>query len=360
VANGLLASAVVSNTVEGLHVRGRTAEAAALIDPSALGPIDRDNVLLHACRAEIDLLRGEVDAATDRLAQCKLEGSLEISRDLGQRFAEVALWAGRPIEALKEVQRLLERVAGTKWVIWCGWLLAVGMRACGDLAERGRARRDDDAVRAVLVAADNLSSWVDREDGAPFIDHPFAATIPADRATWDAEHGRAAGASDPEVWSAAAARWEGLGYTHRAGYARWRQAEALLVAPHGRREAAIAVLSTAAGLAVGHMPLVGAIEDLARRARIDLSASVEPGTQDTRAITHAFGLTDRELDVLRLLGQGKTNPEIAAALFISPRTAGVHVSNILRKLDARTRVQAATVAERAGLLTAEPTRPGAT
>jgi DNA-binding CsgD family transcriptional regulator len=66
-------------------------------------------------------------------------------------------------------------------------------------------------------------------------------------------------------------------------------------------------------------------------------------------------LTDRELDVLRLLGQGKTNPEIAAALFISPRTAGVHVTHILRKLDATTRVQAATVAERAGLLDAGQT-----
>jgi DNA-binding NarL/FixJ family response regulator len=44
-------------------------------------------------------------------------------------------------------------------------------------------------------------------------------------------------------------------------------------------------------------------------------------------------------------------------LFISPRTAGVHVSNILRKLDATTRVQAATIAERAGLLADEPTRP---
>jgi DNA-binding CsgD family transcriptional regulator len=59
-------------------------------------------------------------------------------------------------------------------------------------------------------------------------------------------------------------------------------------------------------------------------------------------------LTERELDVLRLLAQGKTNTEIAAALFISPRTVGVHVSSLLRKLDATTRVQAATVAGRAG------------
>jgi DNA-binding NarL/FixJ family response regulator len=103
-----------------------------------------------------------------------------------------------------------------------------------------------------------------------------------------------------------------------------------------------------------------AIEDLARRARIDLSVPAEPAASDKPAVEPAFGLTERELDVLRLLGQGKTNPEIAAALFISPRTASVHVTNILRKLDATTRVQAATVAERAGLLPADPTRPGVT
>jgi DNA-binding NarL/FixJ family response regulator len=98
-----------------------------------------------------------------------------------------------------------------------------------------------------------------------------------------------------------------------------------------------------------------AIEDLARRARIDLSAATEPVASEEPAVERAFGLTDRELDVLRLLGQGKTNPEIAAALFISPRTAGVHVTHILRKLDAASRVQAATIAERAGLLATGPT-----
>jgi DNA-binding NarL/FixJ family response regulator len=91
-----------------------------------------------------------------------------------------------------------------------------------------------------------------------------------------------------------------------------------------------------------------------------LSTASQPIEDRGPAATLAFGLTDRELDVLRLLGQGKTNPEIAAALFISPRTAGVHVTNILRKLDATTRVQAATIADRAGLLSAESTRPGAT
>jgi DNA-binding NarL/FixJ family response regulator len=58
--------------------------------------------------------------------------------------------------------------------------------------------------------------------------------------------------------------------------------------------------------------------------------------------------------VLRLLALGKTNPEIAAALFISTKTASVHVTHILRKLNVGTRVQAATVAARAGLLDADP------
>jgi DNA-binding CsgD family transcriptional regulator/tetratricopeptide (TPR) repeat protein len=350
----------LGNAVEGLLARGRTAEAAALIDPLITGPVEPDNSVLHWYRAEIDLLRGEVDAAAQSLAQIDV-GFFGSYPESGEDVAEVALWAGRPEEAHGEVQRLLDRLRGTEWVIFCGWLLAVGIRACADLAERGRACRDEPAVRAALAAADDLASWVERERDMPFTEHPYVATIPAERATWDAERGRAAGRSDAEAWRVASERWEALGYRHRAGYARWRQAEAILAAPHSGRRAAATVLSTAAGLAVEHVPLMIAIEDLARRARIDLDVA-EPVRQDQPATVHAFGLTDRELDVLRLLGQGKTNPEIAAVLFISPRTAGVHVTHILRKLDATTRVQAATIAERAGLLASasEPARPRAT
>jgi DNA-binding CsgD family transcriptional regulator/tetratricopeptide (TPR) repeat protein len=360
--SNFLATVLLANAFELLHVRGRTAEAAALIDPHTMGPLDRDNALLYECRAVVDLLRGEVDAAAQRLQQIDLPASLDFAREHAQLIAEVALWAGRPQEGLDEVQRLLGRLEGTHWVIDCGWLLAVGARACADLAERARAQRDDHAVRMALAAAESLVSWVGGAGGAPFTDHPFVAAVPAARATWDAEHGRATGASDAEAWRVAAEQWEALDYRHRAAYARWRQAEALLAPPHAGRGAAATVVSTAAGLAAEHVPLMRAIQDLARRVRIDLSAGSEPVPQDEPTATRAFGLTDRELDVLRLLGQGKTNPEIAAALFISPRTAGVHVTHILRKLDATTRVQAATVAERAGLLASasEPTRSSAT
>jgi DNA-binding NarL/FixJ family response regulator len=111
------------------------------------------------------------------------------------------------------------------------------------------------------------------------------------------------------------------------------------------------VLQTAARQAAQHVPLSDAIRDLAHRARIDLTGSTEQPARHTHTAAVApFGLTDRELAVLELLARGKTNSEIGAALFISRKTASVHVTNILRKLYVTTRVEAAAVAERAGLL----------
>ena len=57
-------------------------------------------------------------------------------------------------------------------------------------------------------------------------------------------------------------------------------------------------------------------------------------------------MTPREAEVLRLVARGYTNREIAETLVISVKTAGVHVSNILHKLDAPSRVEAAAIAHR--------------
>ena len=67
-----------------------------------------------------------------------------------------------------------------------------------------------------------------------------------------------------------------------------------------------------------------------------------------------YGLTGRELAVLQLLAAGRTNGQIGAELYISRKTASVHVSSILRKLGVANRVQAAALAERAGLLPGQP------
>jgi DNA-binding CsgD family transcriptional regulator len=240
--------------------------------------------------------------------------------------------------------------------ILCGPLLTAGMRACADLAEQARARRDQYAAMAAADAADDLAAWAERMGGVPFTDHPTVATIPAERATWDAERTRVTGPGDPGAWDGAAKAWQDLSCPHRAGYAWWRQAEAQLDA--GQPAAAAAgPLRAAAAAAGGHAPLLAQVRALAERARIPLqTATAAAGPQPpppAQALTR-YGLTDRELTVLRLLAAGRTNPQIGAELYISASTASVHVSNILRKLGVSGRVQAAAVAERAGLLQPPP------
>jgi DNA-binding CsgD family transcriptional regulator/tetratricopeptide (TPR) repeat protein len=348
------AAILASNAAEPLLALGRTAEAAALIDPLTSGPMVRDQWVVHQARAEIDLLRGDIEAATVRqqqiIACVPVLGGLDVSRERAQRVAELALWAGQPGDALTELRRVLPSFKDPEPTIFCGRLLAAGMRACADLAERARARRDEPAAMAAVAAADDLVSWTGQVTASPFADHPYVASIPAERATWDAERTRVARESDPAMWGRAAKAWQDLGCPHRAGYALWRQAEAQLNSGQPAAEAAAPVRAAAAA-ADGHAPLLAQIRALAERARITLQAPPATGADPRPAPDSApYGLTSRELAVLRLVAAGRSNAQIGAELYISPRTAGVHVSNILRKLGVTGRVQAAAVAERAGLL----------
>jgi DNA-binding NarL/FixJ family response regulator len=91
--------------------------------------------------------------------------------------------------------------------------------------------------------------------------------------------------------------------------------------------------------------LLAEIDDTTRRARLR-----RDGTHE-RSAAGAYGLTDREVEVLRLVADGLTNAEIAARLFISPKTASVHVSNVLRKLEVESRREAGRLARSAGITT---------
>jgi DNA-binding CsgD family transcriptional regulator len=339
---------------KALLALGRTGDAAALIDPLTAGPPDRDHWVVHDMRAEIDLLRGLFEAAEGRR---QLLGAIiahvgweNYVRGAAQRAAELALWAGRPGDALAEVQQVLPLFRAPDLTILCGQLLASGMRACADLAEQARARRDQPAAEDAKAAAGGLVRWVGQMGGAPFAEHPFVATIPAERATWDAEQTRLVGTHDPAAWAAAAANtWNGLSCPHRAAYAWWRQAQAQLDAGQAT-SAAVAALRSAAAAADGHQPLLAQIRTLAERARIPLESPAAFPARPTQEARAPYGLTRRELAVLRLVAAGRSNAQIGADLYISPSTAGVHVSAILRKLGVTSRVQAAALAERAGLL----------
>jgi DNA-binding CsgD family transcriptional regulator/tetratricopeptide (TPR) repeat protein len=133
-------------------------------------------------------------------------------------------------------------------------------------------------------------------------------------------------------------------------YARWRQAEALLADDvRTGRSSAAQLLGDAltAATELGAEPLAGAVSDLARRAGVarPVAADGDRGEEPEEALA-AHGLTPRELEVLRLLGEGRSNREIGEALFISAKTASVHVTHILQKLNVTTRVQAAVAAHR--------------
>jgi DNA-binding CsgD family transcriptional regulator len=346
-------SLVTANAADALLCQGRTAEAGALIDPLTGGPPDTEHRFAHGIRAQIDLLRGDLRAASRRWHGIEALGDaglLENAREQIQRMTELALWAGRPVEALELVHRGLDLATKAPYLTkFCGRLLSSGMRACADMAERARASSGMSAS-AALAAADELADWVERTGDEALTNHPFVAATPAERATWNAERTRVVNSSDPDAWSAAATAWQNLGCPHQAGYAWWRQAEAQLYA--GQSRAAAEVLQAGAEAADENAPLLSQIRRLALRARVPLSARPEgtPESQEQAKTLDSHGLTSRELGVLRLLATGRTNAQIGAELFISPKTASVHVTSILRKLGVTTRVQAAAVAERAGLL----------
>jgi DNA-binding CsgD family transcriptional regulator len=345
-------SIVAANAADALLCQGRTAEAGALIDPLTGGPPDSEHRFAHGIRAEIDRLRGDLEAASRRWRMIEALGDvglMENAREQIQRMTELELWAGRPDEALELVHRGLDLASKAPYLTkFCGRLLASGIRACADMAERARAGGGMSAA-APLAAADELADWVEHTGAAALANHPFVAAIPAERATWNAERTRLANSSDPGAWSAAATAWHDLGCPHQAGYAWWRQAEAQLYA--GQSRAAAAALRAGAEAADENAPLLSQIRRLALRARVPLPrAEATPENREQAKTVDSHGLTSRELVVLQLLATGRTNAQIGAELFISPKTASVHVTNILRKLSVATRVQAAAVAERAGLL----------
>ena len=146
------------------------------------------------------------------------------------------------------------------------------------------------------------------------------------------------------MWRAAAEAWEAVPAPHRIAYARLRLAESLLSRP-GQRQQAQAELAAAREVAVrlGARALAEEVEHVAKRARLGPAVAGTPGPDDR------FGLTQRERDVLGLVCAGCTNRQIAARLFISPKTAGLHVSHILAKLGVTTRGEAAALAHRLGL-----------
>ncbi len=174
-----------------------------------------------------------------------------------------------------------------------------------------------------------------------------------------AELQRAHGRSQARLWAEAALAFEPLERPYPLARARFRQAEALLGAQDADRACVAGLLTRAHAVAerLGARPLGEEIALLADRARVRLdepgpAAPAEP--EQGAGAAASLGLTPRERDVLRLVAAGRSNRGIAEELFISPKTASVHVSNILAKLGVSGRGEAAAVAHRLRLFADDP------
>jgi ATP/maltotriose-dependent transcriptional regulator MalT len=353
-------SGSLPDAAQALHYLGRWDEGRAILDdlfeldlapPTAI-PRLQTRALYRLHRGDLAGARADLVAI---LESCPSPLDPQFSGPLFTRLAAIALQEGRLEAARDAVAEGLASLAHSDSPTLVCEICRTGLAVEAAIAERAGAGRADGDMAAARTAADSLLA---RARAAATADHVVSMPLlDAWLAGAEAEWSRAAGHSDPERWAATGDAWEKLGCPHETAYARLRQSEALL-GVNPPRDAVAALLRGAARTAdeLGARPLAAEITALARRTRIELApadrseaSGTEGGVGQPAEPGDSLGLTAREREVLALLAEGRTNRQIAAALFISDKTASVHVSNILAKLHVANRGEAAAVAHRLGL-----------
>lgn len=231
-------------------------------------------------------------------------------------------------------------------------LAALCLAAVADRA--GELRRAGDAP-ALRRWADTATELVEQARASAARDEEGRPQGPEGQA-WlaraEAEWATAVSGPVPAVWEKAVAAFS-YGDVYEQARCRARYAEALLAVDRRAEAAEEARTARKVAVALGAAPLLERIDALSRRGRLTAASADAAG---------GASLTARERDVLGLLARGRSNRQIGEELFISGKTASVHVSNILAKLGAASRTEAVAIAYRQGLIAPEPSgtsRPGA-
>jgi DNA-binding CsgD family transcriptional regulator/tetratricopeptide (TPR) repeat protein len=339
---------IATNTASSLVAVGRWEEALAImVDAQSRLPAGFWGYIspapLLAERGELATARRLFDAVSIP------DGDAAILQGIGEHtagWAALHLWDGHP-EAVRELAlATLARLPARLRLQVGGPLLWRAAWAEADRATRAQAELAGAALDAALAdvraAADDFVAQA--HVGASFGDavppwtRGYVQLVEAERARVDG----------PSVaaWEAALGVWPGPYHPFERACATFRLAEAVL-ATDGDRERAGALLeeSRATAVTLGALPLRDAVDDLARRAGV-----AGPGPTAAADSAALPVLTQREQQVLALVAEGRTNGQIAQELFISTKTASVHVSNILAKLGVRTRGEAAARAHREGVV----------
>jgi ATP/maltotriose-dependent transcriptional regulator MalT len=317
------------NVAEPMLALGRWDEAIGVAERAlALAPHKRTQTLLRIIRAGIALSRGDLAMAAELTARARSTLSNTPYEDqyhltLAWLEIEVMRAADGPAAAAELASGMLDRYDLSASSSRYAWPVVVAARTAA--GERQPGEGEDQLVERLRLLAEKL---------------PVHGQV---QRAWELTFA-AADRPSPGAWAAAADAWSALHQPQETARALLAAAKAEMT-PDGNdpavrldREAAAGYLRRAAPLAasLGAQPLAAAISEFARRTGAGTGA--EPGS------SAPLGLTDREHEVLRLVAAGRSNREIAGELFISPKTASVHVSNILAKLDVGSRTEAAAKA----------------
>jgi ATP/maltotriose-dependent transcriptional regulator MalT len=389
---------LAGNVADTLVLLGRWPEARSLSERAMTWlPVGVVYLLAVLQLAIVEIETDAGEAAARLLGQTILEFDAVREPQLAGPYylaaASFALWRGDVADASRSVDRGWASVRATE-----EWLLVARMAAMVaqvDAAAATEAREHRQlaplaAARERTAEVVAMATGLVGASGAP-VTAGSRRVAEASLDTARAFQSRLEGDDDAAVWRRVAQGWLALDAPYDAALARWRQAEAVLASGSGRsgRARAQAPLLEAVerALSLGAKPLLRELRELAGRARIALPPEVDVMLDDgatkaaeawsgdgagpplvdgtngrsdlVRAIAgdppastrrpDTFGLSGREREVLALVAQGRTNREIGERLFISQKTVGVHVGNILSKLEVSGRVEAATVAIRLGL-----------
>ncbi|MGO4664390.1 AAA family ATPase [Terrabacter sp. 2TAF16] len=319
---------VACNTAEAHLQLGQWAEADRLLT-HAVGVRGRASVSIDGLKLVLGIRRGDIaDQAPARRealhradSRPDLSGTDESLADLIALLASVG-----DVAAMRDAVARLDEVhqQAMPSVVWPGLNAAL----------RVEARQGSVHAR----------SWVDRLDRQAARLRWSSPLSDAYRAEHAALMARFDGHETAVLWRRAVAAWVVVGRVWDEAHCRLRLAESLLAEGHRRDAQTESTEAFEIARRLGAAPLHEEIKGFARRARLPLPGDVR------RQTDRADVLTARECEVLALVAEGRSNNEIASALFMSPKTASVHVSRILTKLQAANRTEAAAIARRHGLL----------
>ncbi|MFF3332530.1 AAA family ATPase [Streptomyces sp. NPDC002888] len=297
----------------------------------------------------VSLARGDLGAA--ERAEALLKGRFDWMAVLvaGIVLTDAAALRGDPQGAVARLRSTVEALtddAGSRPYVTVR-LAALALSAVADTACAARLNGDEAAARHWADTATELE-----ELARPTVLREGVTLQGPEGLAWlaraEAERTRATSGPDVAAWEKAVAAFD-HGDVYERARCRLRLAEALLTAERREEAAAEAAAARETAVRLGAVPLLERVDALIRRGRLTEAAA--GGASADRASP----LTAREQEVLRLLARGRSNRRIGEELFISGKTASVHVSNILGKLGAASRTEAVAIAYRRGLIAPEPT-----